>query len=504
MPEDAAAPLLEVREIWKSFAGVQALRGASLSLRGAEVHALVGENGAGKSTLIKALAGIERPDACDLRVDGAAVRVASGADAARLRFSFIHQELNLVPYFDACENVFLGRRYPCGLAGLIDRRALERRAAASLAELGVELPLRVPVSRLSRGQQAMVAIARAFVDEARLYVMDEPTASLADEEIRALFAVVRRLKARGAAVLYVSHRLEEIFELCDRLTVMRDGQTVAALDVAATDPRSVIRLLIGRSLSDPFPPPLAPPGSEELLAVDGLRCGRGPPVSFTLRAGEILGMAGLVGSGRSTLLGALGGRVRTLGGKVRLGGRPYAPARPRDAIAAGVFLVPEERRREGLVLTRSIAENIALPNLSAFSRLGLFLDRRLEAAAAGTAAARVSLKLASLRQAAGSLSGGNQQKVVFAKWIPREARVLLLDEPSRGVDVGARYEIHKIVRELAARGAGVILSSSDLSEVMGLADRVLVLRQGRVEAILDARGLERETVLGHCFGHGRG
>jgi ribose transport system ATP-binding protein len=494
--------VFEMRGIVKRFGGVHALKGAGISLAAGEVHALVGENGAGKSTLIKAMAGILRPDAGEISMDGRRVEIGSGAEALRRGLSFIHQELNLVPWFGAAENIFLGKRYPTGAFGLVDRKELRRRAAASLAELGVELPLDRPASRLTRGLQSMTAIARAFADDARIYVMDEPTAALSDSEIAALFAVIGRLKARGKTILYVSHRLDEIFAICDRVTVMRDGETVTTLEVAGTDPKSLISLMIGRNLADNFPPSEATIG-EEAFRAEGLIRGRGEPLSFSVRAGEILGVAGLVGSGRSSLLKAIGGAQRARGGTMSLFGAPYAPRRPKDAIRAGVALVPEERRQAGLILGRSVSENIVLPSLGSLSRLGLFLDRGRESKAAGEVSRAVRLKAASLRQSVGQLSGGNQQKIVFAKWLLGKARLLLLDEPSRGVDVGARYEIYKIVREMAARGACVILASSDLAEVLGLSDRVMVLREGRIEAILDARGLDQETVLRHCYGEGR-
>lgn len=500
--KDGMAPLLEIEGLYKSFGGVAALKGASLSLAPGEVHALVGENGAGKSTLIKILAGILRADSGTIRLSGKPVEIGSGAEAGRLGLSFIHQELNLVPWFGVAENLFLGKAYPHNRLGLIDRKALAAGAQGALDELGVSLPLDCPASRLSHGQRSMAAIARAFTGEASLYVMDEPTASLTDEEIEALFAVIARLKARGKTILYVSHRLDEIFSICDRVTVMRDGLTVAAMRVADTDPASLIRHMIGRSLEEAFPPALFAP-TEELLRVEGLERGRGEPISFSLRAGEILGVAGLGGAGRSSLLKALGGAHRARGGRMILEGRPYAPRKPRDAIKAGVVLVPEERRAQGLVLGRAIHENIALPNLAGLSALGIFVRRRVEAARASEAARGVRLKASSLAQKAGQLSGGNQQKVVFAKWLLGRPRVLLLDEPSRGVDVGARFEIYRIVRELAAGGAGVILASSDLTEILGLADRILVLREGRLEATLEARGQSQESILRHCYGEGR-
>ena len=490
----ATGALLEVSGLYKSFGGVHALRGATLSLAPGEVHALMGENGAGKSTLIKVLAGIVRPDAASILLRGVPADIASGHDANRLGLSFIHQELNLVPYFRVAENVFLGKDYPKNAFGLIDRRELDNRAGAALAALAVNIPLDVVASRLSRGEQAMTAIARAFTEDAALYVMDEPTASLTDVEIARLFAVIARLKAKGKTILYVSHRLDEIFSICDRVTVMRDGQTVGSMRVADTDPASLIRMMIGRNLADSFPPASSVPGADRLV-VEGLDRGRGRTVSFSLRAGEILGVAGLAGSGRSSLLKTIGGASRAKGGRMELDGKPYSPANPRQAIDAGVVLVPEERREQGLVLGRSIRENIALPHLGRLSTLGVFVKRRLEGSEAAGAAKGVRLKAASLGQKAGQLSGGNQQKVVFAKWLLGRTEILLLDEPTRGVDVGARYEIYRIVRDMAAKGAGIILASSDLSEVLGLADRVMILRDGGLEAILPAKDLDQETIL---------
>ena len=499
--QSASGPILEISGLYKSFGGVHALKGASLSLAPGEVHALVGENGAGKSTMIKTLAGLVRPDAASIMVRGIPVSMGSGAEASRLGLSFIHQELNLVPYFRVAENMFLGKPYPKNSLGLIDRRELDRRAAAALTELGVSIPLDVVASRLSRGEQAMTAIARAFTCDADVYIMDEPTASLTDVEIDRLFTVIGRLRARGRTILYVSHRLDEIFAICDRVTVMRDGQTVGCMRVADTEPASLIRLMIGRSLADSFPPACSEPGDGKLV-VDSLKNGRGAGISFCLHSGEILGVAGLAGAGRSSLLKAIGGAIRVTGGRMTLDGKPYAPRTPKRAIDSGVVLVPEERRAQGLVLGRSIRENISLPNLAQLSRLGLFVRRRFENSKAAEAVKDVRLKAASLSQKVAQLSGGNQQKVVFAKWLMGRTEILLLDEPTRGVDVGARFEIYRIVRETAARGVGIILASSDLSEVLGLADRVLVMRDGGLEVILPGKGLDQETVLRYCYGQG--
>jgi ribose transport system ATP-binding protein len=397
------------------------------------------------------------------------------------------------------ENIFLGRPYPKTAWGTINWRALYGRAQEILETLGVHIPVNVPVRRLSRGDQAMISIARAFAGEASIFVMDEPTALLTDEEVRNLFKVIRSLKARGHTILYVSHRLEEIFEICDRITVMRDGSVVTTQPLDSVDQAQLIRLMIGRSLADTVPPAQATLG-EPILYVKDL-CGRTVHrVSFTLRAGEILGLAGMVGAGRTNILRMIYGADPIQSGQIWFRGTPFQPCSPRDAIRQGIMLVPEERRSQGLVLSRSILDNITLPHLSRLASGRVMLNPGRERAAGEETSQTVRLKASSLAQKVSQLSGGNQQKVVFARWLAGNARILLLDEPTRGVDVGARYEIYRIIRELTGQGIAVLLVSSDLTELLGLADRLIVMREGRQVAELGTTDLTQETVLRYCYG----
>jgi ABC-type sugar transport system ATPase subunit len=495
----ATTPVLRLKGIVKDYPGVRAVNHASLELLPGEVHALVGENGAGKSTLIKIMAGVVQADEGEIWLNGRQVSLQSGSEAYRLGLSFIHQELNLVPYMSGAENIFLGRPYPKTAWGTIHWPALHGRAREILEHLKVHVPVHVPVGRLSRGDQAMISIARAFAGDASIFVMDEPTASLTDEEVQTLFRVIRSLKARGQTVLYVSHRLAEIFQLCDRITVMRDGSVVATQPVESLDQAQLIRLMLGRSLAEAVPPAQARPG-EPVLRVEGLGSQTVQSVSFTLRAGEILGLAGLVGAGRTDILRLIYGAEPRQRGQMWFKGTPFYPRQPEEAIRQGIMLVPEERRSQGLVLSRSILDNITLPHLSRLASGGIMLNPARERAAGEETSQAVRLKATSMGQKAAQLSGGNQQKVVFARWLAGEATVLLLDEPTRGVDVGARYEIYRLIRELTGRGVAVVLVSSDLSELLGLADRLIVMREGRAVAELDKAGLSQETLLRYCYG----
>jgi ribose transport system ATP-binding protein len=497
MPETPSVYAL--KDITKDYPGVRAVDHASLSLHAGEVHGLVGENGAGKSTLIKIMAGIVHPESGQVFLNGEPIHFYNGAAAYRLGLSFIHQEQNLVLYMSGAENIFLGRPYPTNRFGTIDWGALNRQAAAILSNLGVNVRVDIPVSGLSQGDQAMISIARAFAGDAAIYVMDEPTASLTDDEIHALFAVISRLKGSGKTILYVSHRLDEIFAICDRVTIMRDGSVVATHSVQELTQTELIRMMIGRSLTDSYPPALAK-SSNLLLEVLGLSGERVRDVSFRLHAGEILGFAGLVGSGRTEILRILYGADRLVSGQILLDGECFNPASPGQAINRGVVLVPEERRSQGLVLGRSIQSNITLPHLARFAHSGVFLNPNMEKEVSHRTSSAVRLKSASLQQNVAELSGGNQQKVVFARWLAGDARILMLDEPSRGVDVGARFEIYRLIRELAAQGAGILLVSSDLNELLGLSDRVIVMREGGQMAELDAQEASQERVLRICYG----
>ncbi len=480
-----ATPLLEMRGVVKSFPGVQALRGVDLDLFTGEVVALLGENGAGKSTLMKVLGGVHRPDAGTLRLDGRPIAFRSPQESRAAGVAVIHQEFNLVPGLTAVENIFLGQGR--SRAGFV-RRAEERSRAADLfRRLGTTIDLDLPCSRLPTAGQQLVEIARALASDARVIVMDEPTAALSDAEAGRLFEVVRDLKARGIAVVYISHRLDEIFALADRVVVLRDGRHVGNRPRAGLGRNELIELMVGRELADEYPRRTTEPGPVR-LAVSGLSRGRAVrDVSFTVRRGEILALAGLVGAGRTETLRLIFGADPRDSGEILLDGRPLDIRSPRHAIAAGIGLLTEDRKLQGLVLGRSIRENFALPNLARLSWLG-FMSGGRERAAFGRHVAALRIKVPHQDEAARNLSGGNQQKVVLAKWLEHDCDVLFFDEPTRGIDVGARHEIYLLMNDLAARGKAIVVVSSDLPEVLGLADRILVMHDGRITGELDNHG----------------
>ena len=490
--------LLEVKNIIKDYPGVRAVDQACFNLKAGEVHALIGENGAGKSSLVKILAGVVQADSGHLVKNGEEIFLHSGQDAYRAGFSFIHQELNLIPYMNAAENVFLGHVYPKTRLGMVSWKKLHQKTREIFTKLGVSIQTDLPVSRLTPGEQSMVAIARAFATEAVIYVMDEPTASLSSKEVENLFKVIRTLKSQGKTVLYISHRLEEIFQITDRVTVMRDGKTVGTFPTNELDQDTLIRHMIGRKLDNHYPPRTTQTGSVILRASHaGNRNVQN--ISFELHAGEILGVAGLIGSGRSELLNILYGIDPLEQGELFLQEKPYHPHNPAVPIRNKVVLVPEERRTQGLIMEHSIMDNITLPHIRSLSRGGRFVNRTREQQVSRQVGEEVKLKAVSVKHPVSTLSGGNQQKVVFARWMVGEVNVLLLDEPTRGVDVGARYEIYCIIREMAEKGAGILLVSSDIQEIIGLSDRILVLRDGRLVKELQNDGLTQYQVLKHCY-----
>lgn len=492
-----AVPAVEVRGVSKAFPGVRALDGVSLRIRGGTVHAIVGENGAGKSTLIKILTGVYRPDGGEILVDGRPVVIDSPAAARRLGLAAIYQELTLVPEMTVAENIALGR-FPARL-GVVDRRRLEARAREALALLGEPIDPHVPVRRLSVARQQMVAVAKALAAEARILIMDEPTAALPQREIARLFRVIRRLRDQGVTFIYISHRLEEIFEIADHVTVLRDGRVVGDLPVAEADGDRIVALMIGRQLHEFFPRERHTPG-EEVLRVEGLSA---PPrvvdVSFTLRRGEILGLAGMVGSGRTELVRALFGADPVAGGRVLLEGRPVRFRSPRQAIAQGVGLLPEERKGQGLVLALSLRDNISLAVLDRLARLGVIQAARQTRLVADLVR-RLDIRTPGLEQPVMYLSGGNQQKTVLARWLARRCRVLIFDEPTRGIDVGAKAEIYRLMSAICREGGAIIMVSSDLPELLSMSDRILVMRQGRVVGELQREEASEERVLNLALG----
>lgn len=510
MPATSLAPaqplLLEMRGITKRFPGVTALQAVSLSLDQGEVLALMGENGAGKSTLMKVLGGLYLPDEGTILIDGHAAALRSVRDARRLGIALIHQELMLAPNLDVTANIFLGNEtLPPRLLAPVRRGDLARRTAALLARVGLRVPPQTLVSTLTTGQMQMVEIAKALSLNARILVMDEPTSSLTASESAHLFAIVRQLRDEGLGIVYISHRMEEVLQLADRVTVLRDGRYVGDLPRDAATHNTVVAMMVGRELSGHyFPARHAAPDSEVVLEVKDIAVpGARGRISFSAARGEILGFAGLVGAGRTELMQTIFGITPPEGGEMTLGGAPFDPRTPRDAIDAGVFLVPEDRKRHGLVLPMSVAENTTLPNVAELARWGT-LNRGAERQVAETQAARLQIKTPSVLSTVIGLSGGNQQKVVLAKWLALHPRVLMLDEPTRGIDVAAKAEIYQQIAGLAEHGITILLVSSELEEVIGLSDRVIVMREGRITGIVPRDRLTQQRVAAMMTGQVEG
>ena len=488
------APLLDMRGISKGFPGVRALSDVSISLDRGEVLGIVGENGAGKSTLMKVLAGVYRADAGQVLLDGQPFTPRRPRDALDRGIVVIHQELSLVPDRSVAENVFLGHlpRYP---TGFVRTAALHRATRALLQRVGLSVAPNVVVRHLGIAQRQLVEIARALSRKARLIVMDEPTATLTIAEQRILFATIAALKADGVGIVFISHHIEEIFEVCDRVTVMRDGRTVETRAVAGWTEASLIQAMVNRPLGDMFPARDAKLG-ETLLEVRGLGLpGRFSNVSFAVRAGEVVGLGGLMGAGRTEVLRALYGADPAASGTVAVGGQPLRARSPRAAIAGGVALVPEDRKAEGLVLPFSVRQNVALSTLGRLARLRTFLVGGQIDRLARNAVAELRIRTPGVREAVRNLSGGNQQKVVLGRALTTNPRVFLLDEPTRGIDVGAKVEVYRLIGNLAERGAAVLVVSSDMLELLGLCDRIVVMRAGRVAGELAREQFSQERVM---------
>ncbi|MFC6355132.1 sugar ABC transporter ATP-binding protein [Luethyella okanaganae] len=491
-------PALEAVDIVKRFDGVHALSGARLSVRPGEIHALLGENGAGKSTLIKIVTGIYSPDGGQILRGGELVEFANVRVAHRAGIVALYQELSIVPTISVAENILLGEQLP-SRAGIVDQASLRRRARQQLDRLNQKIPLRRLAGSLSPVQQTMVALARALATDARVLILDEPTASLTDHEIRDLFAVLRSLRDEGVAIVYVSHRLEEVFELCDRLTIMRNGETIVTKDVADSTIDEVISTMVGRSAGDLYPE-RGTATTTVAITVTNLQGRRVKNISFTAHAGEVLGIGGLAGSGRSELLRILSGSQKHRSGEIVVGGAtlPSSPGVGR-ALDAGIALVPEERRSQGVILRASIQDNIALANIPEVSALGWVRGAQIvEMAKRGMT--DLQIKARGPRQHVGELSGGNQQKVVLAKMLARKPKVLLMDEPTRGIDVGTKAEIYRLIRQLAAEGTAVIAVSSELPELIGMSDRILIMHEGEVSGEVAAEGADDELLLSYCYG----
>jgi len=494
--ESAATLLLELRDVVKTFPGVRALDRVRLQVRPGEVHALLGQNGAGKSTLIKIVSGAQRPDGGELLWQGAPVTLQRPTDALRLGIATIYQELDLIGGLSVAENVYLG--HELGRGGIADRSAARRATEALLARIGAHgIPSDALVETLAPAQQQMVSIARALSHDARLIVMDEPSAVFDRGEVAALFAAVRELRRGGVAVVYISHRLDEIRAIADVVTVIKDGRTVAERLDAATPERELVRLMTGRTIEYPFPPRPAPPAEprREMLRVERLsRANAFSDVSFSVGVGEIVGIAGLVGSGRSELLETIYGAAQPTAGRITFDGSALRPGSTATSVARGMGLAPEERKRQALFLDDAAYKNASVAALADFARAGV-IDRHAELDAVATVLKQLDVRPAKPRRAVRDFSGGNQQKVVIARWLLHDCKLLLLDEPTRGVDVGARAELYALVRALAARGVALIVVSSEVPEVLGLADRVLVMREGRIVHEAPAGELDEARVL---------
>jgi len=485
--------VLQMKGITKQFPGVLALDDVSFDIEKGEIHALVGENGAGKSTLLRILAGALTMDKGEILLEGKSVVFHSPLEAIRQGIAVIYQEFNLVPYLSAGENIYIGRE-PRSFDGFVDFRMLHNNAQAVLDRIGANFSSRTPVSQLSVAQQQMTEIAKALSQNARIIAMDEPTSALAEREVEHLFKIARSLKEEGVAIIFVSHRLEEVFQIADRITVLRDGKYVGTKKVEETNRDEVITMMVGREIKEKIPKRPAKIG-EEILRVEGLtRRGVFSDISFSLHKGEVLGLAGLVGSGRTEIARAIFGADPLDAGSIYLEGKEVHIRSPQDAIRLGIGLLTEDRKRYGLVLQMSVRENTTLANLIEVARRG-FINFSQERAVAKRFVEELSIKTPSIEQIARNLSGGTQQKLVLAKWLFTKSKVLIFDEPTRGIDVGAKVEIYELMNQLVERGVGIIMISSELPEVLGMSDRILVIHEGKMAGELTREEASQEKIM---------
>ena len=492
------APVLEMCHIGKTFPGVVALNDVHFELRPGEVHILLGENGAGKSTLMKILSGAYQKSVGQIMLDGSEVEIKNPKHAQTLGISTIYQEFNLIPHLSVGENIFLGRE-PVGLPGFIDQRAIFQRATQALSALGLDLNPRKLVKELRVAEQQMVEVAKALSLDARILIMDEPTAALTEHEIKELFATIRSLKKKGVAIVYISHRMEELFEIGDRVTVLRDGCSVGTYDVTAISKSELIRLMVNRELTDLFPKEKVARGPE-VLRLEGLSTQTGlKDINFSLYKGEVLGISGLLGAGRTELARAIFGLDKITSGTIYLEGTSRKLNSPRQAINAGIGFLTEDRKSQGLVLPLSVKENLCLSSVDKFSSWGV-MNPKQEQRAGDRYVKELRIRTPSLNQKVVFLSGGNQQKVVLSKWLCSEAEIFIFDEPTRGVDVGAKTEIYQLMNRLTASGVAIIMISSELLEVLGMSDRILVMRGGRITGEFSAAEATQERILQCALG----
>jgi rhamnose transport system ATP-binding protein len=485
-------PIFQLQHVSKSFGGVHALQDVHFEIYPGEVHALLGENGAGKSTLIKLITGVYQPDTGELFLEGQPIRFANTRDAQHHGIAAIYQEPSLFPDLDIAENILVGRQ-PIGRWG-VDWKRMYQEAGDLLRRLGLALDPRTKARELSVAQQQVVEIARALSINAKVLIMDEPTSSLTQREVDELFTIVRQLRAAGTAIVFISHRLEELFAIADRVTTLRDGAYVGTRAMADVTTEDLIRMMVGRTLGELFPKQAVEAG-EVLLEVVGLGVeGSFANVSFELRRGEILGMSGLIGAGRTNVARALFGTEPATTGTIKLDGKVVTIDSPGTALALGIGYVPEDRKEHGVVLQMGIGANITLPIIAKFTTLG-WIDKQRELAAAAADAQQLEVKMAGVEQPVGQLSGGNQQKVVLAKWLGTRPRVLILDEPTRGIDVGTKAAVHRLMSNLAAQGMAILMISSELPEILGMSDRILVMREGRLTGQFSRAAATQEKLM---------
>lgn len=485
------APSLRMEGIGKSFPGVRALDGVSFDVRPGEVHALMGENGAGKSTLMKVLAGAHQADTGQIILDGEPVTLDTPLRAMELGIGIIYQEFNLVPQLTIAENIYLGRQPTKG--GFVDFGKMRVDAQRVMDDLGARINVATPVGDVPVAMQQMVEIAKATSRKSRIIAMDEPSATLTEHELQNLYRLIRQLRGEGVSIIYISHRMEEVFAISDRITVLRDGRTVGTVDTKDVTPDALIKMMVGRTLEDNFPKVAVAQGPA-VLEVKGLaRRGVIDDISFSVHAGEVVALAGLVGSGRTEIARCLFGADQFDSGEIRLNGEPLSLRGPRDAIRAGIGLVTEDRKAQGLVLGLTVRENITLAALPSMTTAG-FIEAGREVASAKEYVKSLGVRTPSIEQRVKNLSGGNQQKVVLAKWLLTHSKVLILDEPTRGIDVGAKVEIYQLMNRLAAEGVGLLMISSELPEVLGMADRILVMREGRLVGEMSRADATQEKI----------
>jgi ABC-type sugar transport system ATPase subunit len=490
--------ILEMRQIRKTFPGAVALDGVDFELRKGEVHVLVGENGAGKSTLIKILSGAYHKSGGQIFLNGREIDIRNPRHAQELGIASIYQELTLVPHLSAAENIFLGREHTLA-PGIIDNKRLFKAAQILLADLGLDISVRARIKDLGVAQQQMVEVAKALSLDATILIMDEPTSALTEPEIKTLFALIRRLKGKGVSIVYISHRLEELFEIGDRVTILRDGKYVGTREVAGVTRSELVRMMVNREVTEHFPKQKTQK-RDEILRVEGLtRKGVLENVSFSLYSGEVLGIAGLMGSGRTELARAIFGADRLDSGKVYIKGQLRHIQSPRGAIRLGIGLLTEDRKVQGLVLSLSVKDNICLPNLDHFAKMGIVSPRK-EDKGVEPLVQELRIKTPSLKQKAMYLSGGNQQKVVMCKWLLSKADILFFDEPTRGIDVGSKVEIYQWMNRLTAKGSAIVMISSELPEILGMSDRILVMHRGRIVKEFSREEATQEKILHYALG----